>query len=207
MAKLYRIPNDDGTEGNWQYFSEKTGAIVDAGPDEALAQAMADDDGPSTTIADALEGLPDEAPQSTPELESGDGLEGPEESAVVPVRATRTSGETKPDGKPNLSPQFIRKIKEKLAAGTTTISVELERFLIARFGYTTEELSEDDSDVEMVKLGWQLQWELWMAGKEPPAWMILAFGYSCITLRLIASAKKKEKEASATTQPVSAEIG
>jgi hypothetical protein len=203
MAKIYQIPNDDGTPGNWQYFSEKTGAIVDAGPDEALAQAMADDDGPTTTIAGALEGLPDDQETAT-EVESNDGLAEPDDSPAIPVRPTRTAGAKDPDGKPTLSPQFVRKIKEKLAAGTTTISVELERFLIARFGYATEELSEDDSDVEMVKLGWQLQWELWMAGKEPPAWMILAFGYSCITLRLIASAKKKEKEEHATTQPVSA---
>ena len=59
-------------------------------------------------------------------------------------------------------------------------------------GKTTSK--QDDADVELLTLGWELQWEYWLAGKEPPAWALIAFGQVCVTARLLASAKKMEKE-------------
>lgn len=195
MAKPYRL---DG-KGNWFFFSEKAGEVVDAGPDEAIALTLAESGESSATIAEALSGkdidedspepaLPSPAGESPDAHGREDGLSQPRESSDV---STRGDGTRK---SPAISPQFLRKIKEKAASGTASISIELERFAISRFGFTTEELMEDDPDVELLVLGWQLQWEYWLAGKEPPAWVLILFGQVCVTTRLLASAKRKEKK-------------
>lgn len=191
MGKPYQVKDETGKPGNWFFFSERAGDVIDAGPDKETADALAASEGNDSTIAQALEGQADAIKETTvpdrkEEKDSGNGLA---------VREQSTSTDLPPSDnakkRPALSPQFLRKIKEKAASGSATISVELERFLIARFGFTTEDLDEDDPDVELLRLGWELQWEYWLAGKEPPAWALIAFGQVCCTVRLIASAERK----------------
>ena len=195
MPKPYQL---DG-KGNWFFFSEKAGEVIDAGPDEEIALTLAGTDGSEATIAEALEGktlneddikstLSETTRETTNKDSNEDRLPQPRGApdGTPPSDVTRRS--------PALSPQFLRKIKEKAASGTASISIELERFAISRLGLTTEELAEDDPDVELLVLGWQLQWEYWLAGKEPPAWVLILFGQVCVTTRLLASAKRKEKK-------------
>ena len=208
MAKLYRVPDVNGKLGNWQYFSERDGVIIDAGPDEDIAQTLAGGEG-QVTIADALEAskptlLEQDKAKATNEGESTAKREKQETDGLAESRADNrpstvalvpTDAKTnEPKKRPPISPQFLRKIKERAASGSAEIGVELERYIIARFGFTTEELDDDDPDVELLKLGWELQWEYWLAGKEPPAWVLILFGQVCVTARLIASAKRLPKK-------------
>jgi hypothetical protein len=201
MAKLYRVPGVDGVLGNWQYFSEREGVIIDAGPDEDIARTMAEAEG-EITIANVLEASKPqdegatESKQSKSEGKASDekpdrlASAGPENGpqAIALVSTNAKGDEVKK--RPPISPQFLRKIKERAASGSAEVSTELERFLFKRFGFTTDELDDDDPDVELLKLGWELQWEYWLAGKEPPAWALILFGQVCVTARLIASAKR-----------------
>ena len=206
MAKVFQLDKEDGTKGPWQFFSEKVGAIIDAGYDEGKAQQMADGEAPGISIAAALEdtretGDPENENDvdAIPEDAEADGLEGtqdaPAKSFPNANRPTAAPPVEKPRRTSSLTPAFIKKLKANLAAGTTNLSVELERFLINRFGFTTEELTEDDYDVEMLRMGWELQFEYWLADRDPPAWLIILFGQMCITLHLIATAKRKEIKA------------
>lgn len=216
MAKLYRVPDANNVLGNWQYFSERAGIIIDAGPDEDIARAMAESEG-EVTIADVLETVKppvsdeDEAEDKTNSGEpkpqrkkpDTDGLASPGADSG-PSSVTLVSAKPEEVKKrPPISPAFLRKIKERAASGSAEIGVEFERYLIARFGFTTEELDDDDPDVELLKLGWELQWEYWLAGKEPPAWALIVFGQACVTARLIASAKRKPKKENTNESPAS----
>ena len=191
MGKPYQVKDDNGNpSGNWFYFSETAGDVIDAGPDKETAEALANAEGNGATIASALEGKANEIsqvttiPDSSKETEPASGVE------TAGGKTASLSVSDSPRKSPALSPQFLRKIKEKAASGSATITVELERFLISRFGFSTEDLDEDDPDVELLKLGWELQWEYWLAGKEPPAWVLILFGQVCVTCRLIASSKR-----------------
>ena len=194
MGKPYQVKDESGNVGNWFFFSEKAGDVIDAGPDKETADALAAAEGGDSTIADALEGKQDEISQVT---DTGNVPKKEDSGGGLARGGAKTDGVTtspEPSKRPALSPQFLRKIKEKAASGSASISIELERFLIARFGFTTEDMEEDDADVELLTLGWELQWEYWLAGKEPPAWALIAFGQVCVTARLLASAKAKVKE-------------
>ena len=180
MGKPYQIKDESGAiGGNWFFFSEKAGDVIDAGPDKDTADALAAAEDVIATIADALEGKEDAIQETTipdrkEEKDSGDRLSpssGPSTTDIA------SSDNTKK--RPPISPQFLRKIKEKAATGTASISIELERFAIQFLGFSTEELDEDDPDVELLVLGWELQWEYWLAGKEPPAWALIVFGQVC----------------------------
>jgi hypothetical protein len=187
MAKIFQTRDDAGNLSNWQYYSEETGTIVDAGADEEIARAMAEGE-PEATIGEKLEGKADEIKVEVKKEKEKKG-------ELVAIDGGRKDEE--PKKRPALSPQFIAKIKERAASGCAEIGIELERFMIARFGFSTEEMEDDDPDFELLKLGWELQWGYWLAGKEPPAWVLIAFGQVCCTLRLIATAKripKKDKE-------------
>jgi hypothetical protein len=199
MTDIFRLKKEDGTDGNWAYFSNTKGDIVDAGTDETEARRLAEDDSPTTTIASALANdtpvLDNHsvADSSSPVLDSGglaDSQVTPPSQPVAPVPAPAPE---KPK-RPPLSPAFLKKIVEQLGRNTTNMSLELERFLIKQFGFTTEELAEDDPDVEIIKMGWDCMWQSYLAGAEPPIWVILTFGYSCATVRLISSAKKIKQE-------------
>ena len=203
-ADIFRTTNPDGTSGNWQYFSETKGDIVDAGTDEALAREMAEKDSPSTTIADCL--ASDSGPATAnvvaidgmpilPDLQAAERVSEPtiplpkmeppkQQTALVSAKPTR----------PPLSPAFVKKIVEQLGRQTTNLSIELERYLFRVFGFVTEELAEDDDDVQIIKLGWDAIWQEQLAGHDPPLWMILAFGYSCVTARLVVMAKREKKK-------------
>lgn len=201
MSRPYQVKDDTGKPGNWFFFSERAGDVIDAGPDKETADALANAESEGATIATALEGQADAIKETTvsDRTEAKDGANGLEvrrESASTDIPA---SDNTKKH--PPLSPQFLRKIKEKAASGSATISVELERYLISRFGFTTEDLDEDDPDVELLKLGWELQWEYWLAGKEPPAWALILFGQVCCTVRLIASAERKPPKPQIEEEP------
>jgi hypothetical protein len=204
MAKLYRVPGVDGVLGNWQYFSEREGVIIDAGPDEDIARTMAEAEG-EITIANVLEASKPTVLEQDKAETSNEGEPKPKRKEQDPIRlqgggadarpstTTLVPTDTKGDEvkkRPPISPQFLRKIKERAASGSAEVSTELERFLFKRFGFTTDELDDDDPDVELLKLGWELQWEYWLAGKEPPAWALILFGQVCVTARLIASAKR-----------------
>lgn len=200
MGKPYQVKDESGaTSGNWFFFSEKAGDVIDAGPDKETADALAAAENGSATIADALEGKEDAIKETTvsDRKEAKNGGDRLSPSAVPETTDITTSDNAKK--RPPISPQFLRKIKEKAATGTASISIELERFAIQYLGFTTEELDEDDPDVELLVLGWELQWEYWLAGKEPPAWALIAFGQVCVTARLLASAKRKEKKAEPET--------
>lgn len=195
MGKPYQVKNEGGSpSGNWFFFSERAGDVIDAGPDKEIAETMADDDIGTETIATVLEGKEDAVQQATivsdvsKAKDSGSGLP----LARVETNGSANSSDTKK--RPAISPQFLHKIKEKAASGTASVTIELERFLIGLTGFSTEDLDEDDPDVELLILGWELQWEYWLAGKEPPAWALILFGQVCVTVRLIASAKQKEKD-------------
>jgi hypothetical protein len=193
VGKPYRIKDENGKEGNWFFFSESAGDVIDAGPDEAIALSLAASETDGATIADSLKGKEDEIssePTLSNRTETKDGGDGLEESRG---KTTDIAPSDLPKKRAALSPQFLRKIKEKAASGSATIAVELERFLIARFGFTTEDMEEDDPDVELLRLGWELQWEYWLAGKEPPAWTLILFGQICVTVRLLASAQRMQK--------------
>lgn len=216
MADIFRLKNEDGTDGNWAYFSETKGDIVDCGQDEQEARARADKDSPKTTIAQALandasttkpaaettepgnENSVDSSSQSI-SVDSGKSSSGPIESPSLVVIPGGKEPEKKAEATPEkparspLSPVFIKKLVEQLGRNTTNISIEFERFIFKLTGYATEELAEDDADVEIIRMGWDAIWQSYLAGKDPPLWMILAFGYSCTTVRLIASAKRIEK--------------
>ena len=194
MGKPYQVKDENGNAGNWFFFSEKAGDVIDAGPDKETADALAAAEDGNATIADALEGKADAIQETTVSdrkeaKDSGGGLSGSDKSSPTDISL---SDNTKK--RPAISPQFLRKIKEKAASGSASISIELERFLIRYIGFTTDEMDEDDPDVELLVLGWELQWEYWLAGKEPPAWALIAFGQVCVTARLLASAKKMERE-------------
>ena len=194
MGKPYQVKDENGNAGNWFFFSEKAGDVIDAGPDKETADALAAAEDGNATIADALEGKADAIQETTVSdrkeaKDSPNGLPGsdkPSPTDIIPSDNAKR--------RPAISPQFLRKIKEKAASGSASISIELERFLIRYIGFTTDEMDEDDPDVELLVLGWELQWEYWLAGKEPPAWALIAFGQVCVTARLLASAKKTEKE-------------
>lgn len=216
MADIFRLKNDDGTDGNWAYFSDSKGDIVDAGADEQAAKELAAKDGPKTTIASALAGdTPAQTPKtdaptsgssnegasatvpSVPSVPSSDAPSGPILSLIPGGQESKPETKHEKPARPPLSPVFIKKLVEQLGRNTTNITIEFERFIFKLTGYTTEELAEDDADVEIIRMGWDAIWQSYLAGKDPPLWMILAFGYSCTTMRLIASAKrieKKEKE-------------
>lgn len=202
MGKPYQVKDEAGNPGNWFFFSEKAGDVIDAGPDKETADALAAAENGDSTIADALEGKEDainevsDVPNEPKAAKSESGLE----------KSRRASDGTTPSDSPRktpaLSPQFLRKIKEKAASGSASVSIELERFLIARFGFSTEDMEEDDPDVELLVLGWELQWEYWLAGKEPPAWALIVFGQVCVTARLLASAKAKVKAPTEDSLPL-----
>lgn len=196
MGKPYQVKGEDGSpSGNWFFFSEKAGDVIDAGPDKETADALAASEDGQSTIADALEGKEDAIQETTipdrKETENSGNRLSP--SGEPETTGIATGDNTKK--RPPISPQFLRKIKEKAATGTASISIELERFAIQFLGFSTEELDEDDPDVELLVLGWELQWEYWLAGKEPPAWALIVFGQVCVTARLLASARRKEKKA------------
>jgi hypothetical protein len=191
MGKPYQVKDENGNASNWFFFSEKAGDVIDAGPDESIAISLSAAENEGATIATALEGKEDAIKETTVSdrketKDSNDGLQGGTKSPSTDIA---TSDNAKK--RPALSPQFLAKIKEKAASGSATIGIELERYLIARFGFDTEDLDEDDPDVELLKLGWELQWGYWLAGKEPPAWTLIAFGQICCTVRLLASAERK----------------
>lgn len=222
MADIFRLQNEDGSPGNWAYFSQKKGDIVDAGTDEQEATRLAAEDSPKTTIAAALAGDTSAAVPPRDEAPLQSGSEGTSQGSAASVGSAADSGDAVSDNgpilssvqsapansteivkvvpdkpaRPPLSPAFIKKVVDQLGRNTTNISIELERFLFKQFGFTTDELAEDDADVEIIKMGWDAIWQSYLAGKEPPLWMILAFGYSCATARLIASAKRIEKKES-----------
>lgn len=209
MPKVYRIANPDGTFSAWQFFSEKSGSIIECGESEEEAQAKADNEAPDTTIAEALEGVNGNQETETSTLPVADSAgmgvsrekedtsaseERSEQAESAPAGTISKPAQVVAKKTSSLTPQFIKKLKANLANGTTNLSVELERFLFSRFGFTTAELEEDDCDVEMLRMGWELQFEYWLADSEPPAWLIILFGQMCITLHLIATAKKKAKK-------------
>jgi hypothetical protein len=218
MADIFRLNNDDGSPGNWAYFSDVKGDIIDAGTDEQAARAMAAKEGPTTTIAQALAGDASTSPKPITEtpnapVSSGSGNDvsvpsvgdssassyspfGPIISATEVIQPKPATPPTEKPAKAPLSPVFIKKLVEQLGRNTTNISIEFERFIFKLTGYTTEELAEDDADVEIIRMGWDAIWQSYLAGKDPPLWMILAFGYSCTTMRLISSAKRIEKKES-----------
>lgn len=217
MADIFRMPREDGTPGDWCYFSESKGDIVSVGTDEQEAKRLAELDAPKTTIATALAGDSSAAKTEAPAeamaggsdgspvlpsssgnsaVDDGDSGPGPILGARSEISAPVVAKPAEPEkpARPPLSPVFIKKLVAQLGANTTNMSIEFERFMIARFGYTTAELAEDDDDVEIVRMGWDAIWQSYLQGKEPPLWLILAFGYSCVTVRLIASAKRVEKK-------------
>lgn len=211
---IFRVKNEDGSDGNWAYFSESKGDIVNVGTDEQEAKRLAELDGPKTTIATALAGdtsAPPPQEEKTPVDVGGNGDNASSVDVVSDAEDSRPSvlldtrseisapvvakpEEPAKPARPPLSPVFIKKLVAQLGSNTTNMTIEFERFMIARFGYTTEELAEDDDDVEIVRMGWDAIWQSYLQGKDPPLWMILAFGYSCVTVRLIANAKKTEKK-------------
>lgn len=204
MAKLYRLPDANNNLGNWQYFSEKSGVIIDAGPDEDIARTMAEAEG-EVTIANVLEATKPSLLEQDETKAANEGEPKPKRKEQDTIGLSSTGTDARPTSttlvspnngvseakkRPPISPQFLRKIKERAASGSAEVATELERFLFKRFGFTTDELDDDDPDVELLKLGWELQWEYWLAGKEPPAWALILFGQVCVTARLIASAKR-----------------
>jgi hypothetical protein len=200
MATIYRNDLGGGKFSPWSYFSESQGKILEF-ETEATAQAALAAEGPAKSISSALGGIKDEAETTSTEDdgaddESGAGAtesENPESLASPARKRGRPRKPVAPEPKCVLSAAFVKKIKERLAGGTASLSVELERWLIARFGFTTEDLDDDDPDVEILKMGWEALWESYLAGREPPAWLLICFGHTCITVRLIANAKRKEK--------------
>jgi hypothetical protein len=159
---------------------------------------LASKDSPRTTIADALS-------NDTPPLPKNDiavsaaTSSGSDSDRILPVisaeaKSLSVNPPVVPPKKSAFSPALIKKIVEQAGRNSTNISIELERFLIKQFGFSTQELSEDDPDVEMVKLGWDCLWQSYLENREPPVSLILAFGYSCITVRLIATAKRIPKK-------------
>lgn len=214
---IFRLKNEDGTDGEWAYFSESKGDIVNVGMDEQVAQQRAAADGPKTTIAQALandtstskplahesnQTVDTKASDSSSSKSDNDpvtsvGASGSSYTLIPPLQSSQEQKtivtEAKP-ARPPLSPVFIKKLVEQLGRNTTNISIEFERFVFKLTGYTTEELAEDDADVEIIRMGWDAIWQSYLAGKDPPLWMVLAFGYSCTTMRLVASAKRIEKK-------------
>jgi hypothetical protein len=207
MVDIFRLKDANGVEGNWAYFSESKGEIVDAGKDEQAAKEAAEKDSPKATIASAL--AHDTATPTPSSFVAGDNSSTNHSDEVSKpsetVKETSTIQLNKPSApdvdnvKPvkkraPFSPALLKKIVDSFGRNVTNISVELERFLIKQFGFSTEELSEDDPDVELVKLGWDCICQSYMEGSEPPISLIMAFGYSCVTVRLITSAKRMEKK-------------
>jgi hypothetical protein len=202
MGTIYRNDNGDGTFSPWSFFSEKSGKILEFESEDAAKTAL-EAEGPAQSISSALGGN-DDVEESDAQTSEDDGTDNnpsgepaePEDSESLAPTARKRGRPRKsaaPEPTSVLSAAFVKKIKERLASGTATISVELERYLIGRFGFSTEEIDEDDPDVEILKMGWAALWESYLAGKEPPWWLLVAFGHCCITVRLIASAKRKEK--------------
>jgi hypothetical protein len=202
MSDVFRMRDNDGNEtADWAYYSESKGEIVNVGQDEAKARELATNDSPTTTIQDVLAN--DTASQATNSQPSSDSNSSDNRDSVsdTPSVAPRPVAlapvippVNTPPKKSAFSPAMLKKIVETAGKNSTNITIEFERFMFKQFGYTTQELAENDDDVEMVRLGWDCLWNSYLENKEPPIGLILLFGYSCVTMRLIASAKKMPKK-------------
>jgi hypothetical protein len=221
MSAIYRLPRENGTFSPWSYYSESRGSILEFESEEAAKESLAAEvpANISTILggqdAETNDGESDDSSDDAPEAAGPIRPQSEQRSSVVaaPKRGRpRKVIEVEPeeDDTPSpLSAAFIRKLKDRLASGTATISVELERFLIKRYGFTTEELDDDDEDVDLIKMGWAAMWESLLKGKAPPWWLLVSFGHVCVTARLIAMAKRsepKQLESAPETPPKKASL-
>jgi hypothetical protein len=195
----------------WKVFSDKEKKIVDLGEDENAAKEAEKEHAKPANVAGILQrtSTTSETVASGSKISAGDSS-GDAGNAGTANAGTVGSGQNA--GKPGaakpvttvgvlqtvasepkkykLSPKLAAKIREGFAGAVASASVTVPEFLMRVFGYTAEDLDEDDSDVELLKCAWEAQLEVWTDGGDLPPWVLIAVAQTNLMLKMVLNAKR-----------------